>query len=118
MSDEVVVAIVTGVVGVVLVVLQGRSSVRLKRLELDTKATREQVVNGHETNMREEQDERHDENRTLLEEIRTDLRAVRSSVARLWERSDVHTDQIHDLELSQPARSRFEPPAAPRHRRS
>lgn len=119
MSDVVLVGIITGLFGLIVVIVQGRTSIRLKRLELDTRATREQVVNGHSTNMREEQDERHDENKQLLERIVDDLGRVRDSVSRLWAWRDVAVGQIHDLELTttHPPESRFAPPRAPRHRK-
>jgi uncharacterized protein YoxC len=104
MSDPVLVALITGGFGVLMFVMNQRTSGKLKRLSGDVKATRYQVENNHDTNLREEGDERHNENSDKLDAILSEIKSLRGSVSRLWQRSDKHTDQIHDLELTQPPR--------------
>lgn len=94
------------------------------RLNWKVKAVRNQVENGHATNMREEGDERHEENTTKLDQLLTDseslskdVHRVRDSVSRLWQIADGNRERIHDLELKSPARETFEPTPAGRHKK-
>lgn len=118
MSEPVVVALITAtsVVLVGVLALVGRVSFQITRVRRDTEVTREQVANDHDTNLRVEQDERHDENAQKLDAILEEVQHLRGSVRKLWERSDRHTDQIHDLELTGP-RPPFSPPPGGRHRK-
>ena len=124
MSDAVIVSIVAGSFGflgtIATLVLGARLNSKVNRNAHNVAAIRDQVVNDHTTNFREEGDERHSENSTKLDTILArqveqgdEIKGLRKSVGRLFERTDAHTDQIHDLELTQP-RGRFAPPA--RHR--
>lgn len=63
---------------------------------------REQVKNDHPKNMREEQDERHEENRTLLNQVLGELAGIRKSVTKLWERDAEQDDRIRTIEQTQP----------------
>ena len=108
-----VVALVGLASTIVSILLTARVNTKVNRVGRDAAAARIQVENNHETNMREEGDDRHAENSSKLDTIIRDLSRLRDSVGRLWERTDNHTDQIHDLELTQD-RARFAPPA--RHR--
>lgn len=109
MSDTLLSALINGGFGlgvVVLGVLLNRKTNTLKR---SVASVRAQVENDHPTNMREENDERHIETTDKLGEIHKDvgralreIERLRTSVVKLWEKSDKHTDQIHDLEMTQP----------------
>ncbi|WP_419817022.1 hypothetical protein [Glaciibacter flavus] len=128
MTESVLVAEITGM-GTVLVALlsligvifSARANGNAKRANVNAAAARVQVENSHTTNLREEGDERHQENTVKLDSngekldhVLEELGSVRRSIRRLWERSDLHGDQIHDLEITHP--SRFAPGAAGRHR--
>ena len=128
MTESVIVAevsagatVLVALLSLVGVIFSARANGNAKRANVNAAAARVQVENSHTTNLREEGDERHQENAqkldrnsrqldTLLEEVGS----IRKSVRRLWERSDLHGDQIHDLEITHP--SRFAPGAAGRHR--
>lgn len=99
---------------VVVLVLGSKLSGKIKAVGKDALAARSQVENGHTTNLREEGDARHNQNGAKLDSILSEVTRLRESVGRLWQRTDKHTDQIHELEHTQPP-SRFEPPRA-RHR--
>lgn len=80
------------------------------------KAARDQVENHHNTNLREEGDERHAENKALLETVLTrvddlgervtgvkaDVRGIRRDIGRLADADRTHEDRIHNLETTQP----------------
>lgn len=110
MSEAVIVALVGGTFTLVNLIVTTLLSKRVKRVEGDTKATRVQVENNHiddngnPINLREEADERHNQNTRMLEDIYDEVKRLRVSVGRLWRRSDKHTDQIHELELTKPPR--------------
>lgn len=95
--------------GLVLVAVIG---LRTKR---DTKELREQVQNSHETNLRDELDERHESNATILKRIARDLAAFRAEAReefdRLWRRADSNRSRIEELEHTQPT------PPRPRQRK-
>lgn len=118
MTEQVVIALI-GAVALVLaamIAMIARVNVVITRVRRDSQITREQVANDHDTNLRVEQDERHDENAHKLDVILEEIGHVRGSVRRLWERSDKHTDQIHELERTGP-RPAFSPPPPGRHRK-
>jgi len=106
MSDLVAVAIINGGFGILVLILGVRLNRKVNTVRADARASRDQLVNGHSTNLREEADDRHDENGRKLDDILDEIKSLRTSVGRLWRRSDRHTDQIHDLELTQPAEQR------------
>jgi len=100
--SEIVVACINGVIAVVVLVLGVRPNNKVNKVK-------DQVVNGHKTNMREENDERHNENAEKLDQIINtqksqgrEITRIRNNLGKLWERSDKHTDQIHDLEMTGP----------------
>lgn len=106
----VIVALVSFVVSpAISIVLTARMNGRVKSLKADSKATRHQVENNHDTNMREENDERHDETVTLLKNViatqklqGNDIGGIREELRAL--RTDDHDqrDRIHELEKTQP----------------
>lgn len=85
MSEAVLIALIGGVQAVTLGVL-GILAKRVGNVRRDTTATREQVVNHHETNFREENDSRHDETRGWFRELRRDVGGIREDIRGL--RSD------------------------------
>lgn len=84
------------------------------------KAARDQVENHHNTNLREEADDRHAENKALLENVlervsgvddrlagvKSDIRGLRRDVGRLYDADRTHEERIHDLEKTQPPNRR------------
>jgi len=100
--------IVNGVFALAVLGLGARLNNKVNRVRDDAAATRYQVENNHidehgnPINLREEADGRHSENSEKLDSLARNLDRVRDSVARIWERTDRHTDQIHELELTQP----------------
>lgn len=119
LSEGVVIALITtaGVVLAAIIALIARVNVVITRVKRDVDATRENVVNDHPTNMRVEQDERHDENAHKLDTLLEEIGYVRGSVRKIWERIDRHTNQIHDLERTGPRPAFAPPPIAGRHRK-
>lgn len=79
MSDLVVIALITAVQAVTLAVL-GILAKRVGNVRRDTTATREQVVNDHTTNLREENDGRHAETAAWFRELRRDLGGIREDI--------------------------------------
>lgn len=69
MSEAVLVALIAAVQATTLGVL-GILAKRVGNVRRDTTATREQVVNDHTTNFREENDSRHAETRGWFDELR------------------------------------------------
>lgn len=119
MNEAVIIALISaaGVVLAALVALIARVNIVITRVKRDAAATRENVVNDHPMNMRVEQDERHGENSHKLDTILEELGYVRSNVRKLWERSTLHTDQIHQLERTGPRIPFAPPPPEGRHRK-
>lgn len=114
---DLITALLNGLFAVVVLVLGVRLNGKVKRVENDTRASRDQLVNGHDTNLREESDERHQQNTNLLHALGENVERLRRHVERIWERLDQDRDSIHQLELTQPPRSRFEPGPTGRHRK-
>lgn len=79
MSDPVLIAIV-GCIQAVTVAIVGVLAVRIGKVRRDTTATREQVVNHHETNFREENDSRHAETRGWFRDLRRDVGGIREDI--------------------------------------
>lgn len=102
MSEAVLVAIITGVQAVTLGVL-GILAKRIGNVRRDTTATREQVVNDHTTNLREENDGRHAETTGWFRELRRDLGGIREEMRGL--RSDDRALSRRVTKLEQKGRS-------------
>lgn len=85
MSEAVLIALI-GAVQVVTVTVLTILAKRVGSVRRDTAATRDQVVNHHETNFREENDSRHDETRGWFRELRRDVGGIREDIRGL--RSD------------------------------
>ena len=85
MSEAVLIALIGGVQAITLAVL-GILAKRVGNVRRDTAATRDQVVNHHDTNFREENDSRHGETLGLFREVRRDLGGIREDIRGL--RSD------------------------------
>lgn len=105
--------IITGLFACVVVVLTARLDRKVNRVSADAAASREQLVNGHATNLREEGDERHAENSTKLDAIFHKVTDLEENVGRLWRRSDRHSSQIDELTHPSP----YAPPTG-RHRKA
>jgi hypothetical protein len=109
MTELVAVAIINGGFGVLVLLLGVRLNRKVNTVRADARATRYQVENNHidengrPINLREEADSRHLESTQLLTDLSDNMKRVRDSVGKIWERLDKHTDQIHDLELIKPA---------------
>lgn len=90
MTETVILAIIGGVVTILTAII-GKLSVDVGRTKKDAKSAatdaksaaadakeaRVQVKNNHDTNLREEGDERHDEQMTALKELARDVRGLR-----------------------------------------
>jgi len=79
MTEGVLIALI-GCVQVVTVTVLGILAKRMGNVRRDTAATRDQVVNHHETNFREENDSRHDETRGWFRELRRDVGGIREDI--------------------------------------
>lgn len=100
--SEVLAAITNGIFAVLVLVLGVRLNSKVNKVK-------DQVVNGHKTNLRVEFDDRHTESNDKLDTIVKEqkrqggeITRMRASIAKLWDRSYKHTDQIHDLEITGP----------------
>lgn len=106
---DLVIALINGVFSLILLFLGFLLNRRVKRVK-------DQVENDHHTNLRVEQDERHEASYGLLSRIHSDVsRALkeverlrdsevqnRQTIRRIWERLDKHSDHIRDLEVTHP----------------
>ncbi|TDW64752.1 hypothetical protein EDF51_11122 [Curtobacterium sp. PhB25] len=105
-SNDHFAVIVGGIVAVLvaLCTLAGIVIPLLIRARNEAAAANEQVSNNHvkpdgtPINLREEQDERHGENASVLGEIRTDVKSIIQTLAVHGFRLDRHHDQIEDIE--------------------
>lgn len=79
MSESVVIALI-GCAQAVTVAIVGVLAVVIGKVRRDTTATREQVVNDHSTNLREENDGRHAETAGWFRELRRDLGGIREEI--------------------------------------
>lgn len=103
MSDLVLVASIQGIVAVIVIVLGAKLNGKVNQV-------RQQVDNGHTTNMREEADHRFYENRNTLvnssaklDQVIEELEMIRQHIRRLWSRSARHTEQLDEIdERTQP----------------
>lgn len=97
MSEVLGVSLINGLFAVLLLILGARLNRRVKRVATDSAATLYQVKNSHTTNLREEADERHEENTLLLREVLEELGSLRRSVRRLWRRTDDQALTLDEL---------------------
>lgn len=112
-------ALLAAVVNAILSALTNRRS---KRVEATTEVVREQVQNGHGTNLREEQDDRHSENTQALADLATRVdagfEAMTQEFRALWGKAGSNADRIFALEQTGPRPPFQPPPTRPgRHRR-
>jgi len=96
---QLVVPIINGVfaVGVLAVGVKMNRKIR---------EVRHQVTNDHDTNMRDENDERYTESKHKLDGILGEILILSNSVNRVWMRLDNHNEKIQNLETPQPTRER------------
>lgn len=94
-------------IGAVATVLVAAVTVFGARLQRGVTRIRHQVENDHSTNMRVENDERHEENKRalhaiwqLLHENRADLGGVREEIRDLHRTAARNRDRIHDIEIT------------------
>jgi uncharacterized membrane protein len=99
-----VVSIVAAVQGV-LVALISVQTVRLRSVKRDVAATREQVVNDHKTNMRDENDSRHAETKKWFAEVRRDLGGIRSELRGLRDDDRALEERVRSLEITDQGRT-------------
>lgn len=97
MSDVITVAIIQGFVGVVLLLLGAKLNGKINSVRDDAKATRHQVENNHDTNLREEADERHNENSRKLDKLGHSVVEILSIVSRHTDLLTTHSNQIDGL---------------------
>jgi len=113
----VLVALISFVVGPII--LQGRANRRLKKIDEKTDRTLDQVENNHvdadgnPINMREENDDRHEEIIGILRDHGEILERHDKSLAALSRSDGVQDERLQRIEDTWP-RSRFMPP--PKHR--
>jgi hypothetical protein len=123
-TNDVLVAIIICVEGI-MVALIGRLTIRVGRIRQDTQITKqnaaeakEQVTNGHNTNFREEYDQRHNETISHLTELkryivdqfnsdRQDIRQNRDEISEL-EKRVTFLDRIKMQEAEQKRRDQNE----------
>lgn len=109
MSENITVALIAvmGSLGVSIIGLFATRSngKKISAIQADTKASRAQVENSHTTNLRVEQDERHNEiiarfnsQDKRLTNVESDIRGIRKDVGRLDNKGEKLDDRIHDLE--------------------
>ena len=96
---KLIVPIINGVFAVGVLVVGVVMNRRIKEVK-------SQVVNDHETNLRDESDVRHLENAKKLDNIMEEILRVRNSTTRIWIKLDKHSEKIHDLEMTKPTRGR------------
>lgn len=98
MTEPVLIALI-GCAQAVTVAFVGVLSVRIGKVRRDTTATREQVVNDHTTNFREENDSRHNETRGWFRELRRDVGGIRQDIRQL--RDDDHELAVRITHIEQ-----------------
>lgn len=88
---EIIVAIISSFGTVVVAMI----TVGIRRR---VKSIQGQVQNDHESNLREELDDRHDETRDWFKDLRRDLGGIRQDLR--WMRSELstHSQRIHTIE--------------------
>lgn len=114
--------VATATLSAVGLAIAGRAASHAKVARRDSRATREQVENDHDTNFREESDERHSEGVSMQTRIMNGITDVRQIVGRMDERLLRVEDRLDVVEDTQTraeiekARSRAALPGR-RHRR-
>lgn len=113
----IIVALITAVVGpAAIAILGAKLNRKVNHLRADAKATREQVENTHETNLRDDNDDKHAELVALVNAvidtqksqgveiggIRSELRAVRKDVSDLRGELGIERQRIRELEDTRP----------------
>lgn len=98
MSETVLVALI-GSAQVVTVTLLGILAAQLGKVRRDSTATREQVVNHHTTNFRDENDSRHRETRGWFNDLRRDVGGLRKDIRQL--RDDDHELAVRITHIEQ-----------------
>lgn len=98
---EIVVATINGLVALTVLAL----GILLNR---KVNKVKDQVVNGHHTNLRDESDERHLENSGKLDLLVKEIPRIRDNIGKIFDRLDRHTDEIHALQLTQPSPKHLE----------
>lgn len=84
---------------------------RSKRVEATTEIVREQVQNDHGTNLREEQDDRHQQNSDTLAEVKETLGEVLERVEELAATDTHHARRISAVEERTQPKSPYAPRA-------
>lgn len=92
---EILVALVSAVGLVVVALISNRT-------RQHAKAARAQVENSHDTNLREEADERHKQNVELLNALASDIRGLRRDIGRHTDHITRHEERLDELERTQP----------------
>jgi len=124
MSESERIALITFVVGpAVLAVMNWLLTRRkLDRIDRNAAITRDNVANDHETNMREENDERHEVNVKVLHEIKSAIGGIRDQLRHLTEadliltrRADRQAEKLEELERTNPPHQLA--PSGGRHRK-
>ncbi|ALX67451.1 DUF2746 domain-containing protein [Microbacterium sp. XT11] len=92
MSDAVLVALITGLLGPALVALI-TTGIRRR-----VKAIQGQVQNDHPTNLREELDDRHDETREWFRELRRDIGGLRQDLRGVRQDHSALAERVHRIE--------------------
>lgn len=109
MSDVVVAAVIGGASGILIAAVSGVFSWltyrRARRIEANTKATRVQVENDHDSNFREDFDSKHNENSKTLGKILREVSAIWSELHGLRDDDRLQRDRIHELEITRPTPS-------------
>lgn len=108
MTEGVLVAIIGGTQAVVVALISALM-VRFNKVRRDTQATRENVVNDHTINLRDENDQRHVEVTRALRDIGRDIGGVRQELRGLRETDralDRRVTTLEELEMTDPGRKR------------
>lgn len=91
----------------------GKVNGKVNKVREDSAVTRDQVANDHSTNLREEQDSRHQENTTTLDTIVKKLDTVQEQIGELFssdislhKRAQSNADRIWELEHTRPPQTK------------
>jgi len=125
MTETTQVALITFVVGPAVLALVSWLLTRKKldRIDRNSAITRDQVANDHPTNLREEQDTRHDENQSILARIVATqagqgkaIGGIRDTLRILAEADLLTVRRVDHLEDTIPRDQLYRPPNPARHR--
>lgn len=113
---EVVVTTIAGILVIVNTVVSNRARQHAQAARVQVENNHRNPETGEVINLREEADERHEENSSKLDSLvrwteRADDRfaTVERRLATLRDRNDVHEDRIDELEKTQPPTTRRTP---------